>query len=127
MTAKFFPEVATGNGLAAPHSACEALLSKAGVSALTGMSPRTIDNWLSQGLPHLRIGARRCRFDAVEVKAWLRQKFGHQRFGPDPEAQARLAKTREAKARKANSQGVSVTAEVQEVAITQNEVNVQTN
>lgn len=42
-------------------------------------SPRTVDNWLRAGLPHMKLSARMLRIDAAEADAWMREKFGTQR------------------------------------------------
>jgi predicted DNA-binding transcriptional regulator AlpA len=54
---------------------------KKAVAAMLGMSRRTVDNLVAQGCPHLRIGARRLRFDMNEVRSWLTQQFHTQRRG----------------------------------------------
>jgi excisionase family DNA binding protein len=45
------------------------------VAAMLQLSKRTVDTLLSKGMPHLRIGARRVRFDMDEVQKWLKEKF----------------------------------------------------
>ena len=42
-------------------------------------SVRSVDNWLSQGCPHLKIGSRRVRINVVEADQWMRDKFSVQR------------------------------------------------
>jgi excisionase family DNA binding protein len=37
-----------------------------------GIARRTVDNWLQRGLPHLKLGSRRVRFDLREVDEWFR-------------------------------------------------------
>lgn len=52
------------------------------VGALAGgMSVRWVDGQLSIGMPHLKIGNRRVRFDLEEVAAWLKERYGRRRFG----------------------------------------------
>lgn len=36
------------------------------------VSPRTIDNWTRNGLPHLKLSPRMIRFDLGEVLSWMR-------------------------------------------------------
>jgi len=43
------------------------------------LSVRSIDNFLAQGCPHLKLGKRRVRFDMIEVRQWLTDKFHVQR------------------------------------------------
>lgn len=51
------------------------ILSKAGVAKLYKLSTRTVDNLLRKGLPHLKIGNRRCRFVREEVIQWMKEQF----------------------------------------------------
>ena len=44
-------------------------------------SVRTVDGWLAQGLPHLKIGSRRVRINVVEADQWMHSKFSAQRRG----------------------------------------------
>lgn len=46
-----------------------------------GLSRRTIDNWLQRGMPHLKRGARRVRFDLREIEAWLHRECRTVRYG----------------------------------------------
>ncbi len=46
-----------------------------------GLSRRTIDNWLQRGMPHLKLGARRVRFDLREIEAWLHRECRTVRYG----------------------------------------------
>lgn len=58
-------------------------VDKLAVAEIAGMkSTRWVDNQLALGLPHLRMGPRRVRFDKAEVTAWLRQKYAARRIGP---------------------------------------------
>ena len=54
---------------------------KRAVADMLGLSRRTIDNLLRDGCPHLKLGARRVRFDMSEVASWLRERYGCQRLG----------------------------------------------
>jgi hypothetical protein len=49
---------------------------------MTDMSVRWVDLQLPRGMPHLKIGARRVRFDLGEVAQWLKERYGTQRCGP---------------------------------------------
>jgi hypothetical protein len=40
------------------------------------VSRRTITNWLHEGLPHVKTGARSVRIIAVEADEWVRRKWG---------------------------------------------------
>ncbi len=53
--------------------------TKKQVAEFIGLSVRTVDSYLALGLPHLKLGKRRCRFDLAEVKAWLNDNFRVQR------------------------------------------------
>ena len=57
------------------------ITDKRGIEADWNFSLRTIDNLLRQGLPHLKIGKRRCRFSRAEVRAWMTEKFRTVRRG----------------------------------------------
>lgn len=43
-------------------------------------SPRHIDNFLAEGLPHLKIGDRRVRIVVAEADRWMGEQFGVQRL-----------------------------------------------
>lgn len=72
----FAPEVAIGNKLA------EGITDKRGYGQRWHFSPRHVDNLIAQGLPHLKIGARRVRIIVEEADAWMKERFGQQRRGP---------------------------------------------
>jgi phage terminase Nu1 subunit (DNA packaging protein) len=55
--------------------------SKRDVAIMVQMSLRTVDNFVAQGCPHLKIGKRRLRFDMDEVRQWLAETFRTQRRG----------------------------------------------
>lgn len=59
-----------------------AFLTKKEVARLLGFSPRHVCTLMRAGLPHLRFGNRRTRFDAGEVVAWCKKEFGVRRRGP---------------------------------------------
>ncbi len=80
------PDAATSE----PKLAAE-ITDKKGYAHHWQFSVRTVDNLLSDGLPHIKYGARRVRILIPEADAWMRQKFGQQRHGP-----ARATATKEA-------------------------------
>lgn len=51
------------------------------VAAMLGLCRRSVDNLLERGLPHLKFGRRRIRFDMEEVKQWAKREFGTARRG----------------------------------------------
>ncbi|MGA2030466.1 MAG: hypothetical protein ABSG87_10390 [Verrucomicrobiota bacterium] len=53
--------------------------TKRETAAAIQLSIRTLDTYIARGLPHLRLGARRCRFDLQEVKSWLNENYKVQR------------------------------------------------
>jgi hypothetical protein len=65
------PKAATGN----PKLATD-ITDKRGFAARWGFSTRHIDNLLSQGCPHLKIGKRRVRIVIPEADAWMIEQFG---------------------------------------------------
>jgi excisionase family DNA binding protein len=76
------PDAATSNMKLAANDTLRRYGDKADVATMLGMSRRTVDNLLRQGCPHLRLGARRVRFDMAEVRQWLTENFRTQRRGP---------------------------------------------
>lgn len=53
---------------------------KRAVAAMAGMrSVRWVDNMVAAGMPHLKLGTRRVRFDLDEVRQWLKERYGTQR------------------------------------------------
>ena len=73
------PEVAPGISQSA---ASLNLGDKRAVAALAGnMSVRWVDGQLALGMPHLKLGPRRVRFDLGEVREWLKSSYGQQRRG----------------------------------------------
>ena len=70
------PQVAGGNSQSAAL-----ITDKRGYASRWQSSVRTVDNWLSQGCPHLKIGSRRVRIKVPEADAWMRDKFSVQRRG----------------------------------------------
>jgi predicted DNA-binding transcriptional regulator AlpA len=53
--------------------------TKRDVATMLQLSVRTIDSYLAQGMPHLKLGSRRCRFDLAETRTWFKQQFQTQR------------------------------------------------
>lgn len=47
-------------------------IDKRALALRMGIALRTVDNWLQRGLPHLKLGPRRVRFDLREVDEWFR-------------------------------------------------------
>lgn len=77
------PDAATGTKLAATDST--PLGDKAAVGQMAGgFSKRWVDDQMRLGMPHLRLGRRRVRFDMAEVRAWLSEKYHTQRLGAAP-------------------------------------------
>jgi hypothetical protein len=70
------PEAATGDEKLATE-----ITDKKGYARRWQGSPRWIDGLLAQGLPHLKIGARRVRICIPEADAWMREQFHTQRIG----------------------------------------------
>ena len=64
-----------------PKLAAE-ITDKKGFAAHWLFAPRTIDNLLRDGLPHVKYGKRRVRICIPEADEWMRQKFGTQRRAP---------------------------------------------
>jgi len=64
------------------HQSNFKLMRKRDIARLLDVSPRSIDNLLLRGMPHIRFGPKMLRFDPVQVFAWAREKFGARRFGP---------------------------------------------
>jgi predicted DNA-binding transcriptional regulator AlpA len=70
------PEVATGQSSLA---AVQRYGGKKDVASMVQMSVRSVDNFVAQGCPHLKLGKRRVRFDMAEVRQWLSDNFRTQR------------------------------------------------
>ncbi|NBV23382.1 MAG: DNA-binding protein [Proteobacteria bacterium] len=54
---------------------------KRDVASMLVVCPRTVDNLMERGLPHLKLGKRAVRFDMEEVRAWAKREFGSARTG----------------------------------------------
>jgi len=57
------------------------ITDKRGYADRWQFSIRKVDNLLSAGLPHLKIGKRRVRILVPEADAWMREQFSTQRRG----------------------------------------------
>ena len=57
------------------------IVDKRGFAARWKFSLRQIDNFLAQGMPHLKIGKRRVRIMVDEGDAWMKEKFATRRNG----------------------------------------------
>lgn len=68
------PDNATGQtSLASPY------VDKRAYAKRWQGSPRWVDDLISRGLPHLKIGARRVRIEVAEADAWMQEQFRTQR------------------------------------------------
>lgn len=65
----------TVNGNGGGNGSVPRFGTKRDCAALLQLSPRSVENLMKAGLPYLRIGARRTRFDLNEVRAWLTEKY----------------------------------------------------
>ena len=74
------PEAATGSPMLA--TPINVMGDKRAVGALAGgMSVRWVDDQIRRGMPFMKFGKRRVRFDLEEVREWLKEKYGQQRRG----------------------------------------------
>ena len=55
--------------------------SKRDLAAMIGLSVRSVDNYLSAGLPHIALSKRRIKFDLAECRLWFKEKYGARRLG----------------------------------------------
>ena len=82
------PDTATGIKLA-EHDTIPRFGDKRDVGEMAGgFSKRWVDDQLALGMPHLKLGQRRVRFDLAEVREWLRQKYHVQRRAAPQKASA---------------------------------------
>jgi hypothetical protein len=70
------PDAAPGQSKVA-----ENIVDKRGFAARWKFSLRQIDNFLAQGMPHLKIGKRRVRILIDAADAWMNEKFATRRIG----------------------------------------------
>lgn len=76
-------ETATGDPkLAALATDGQPISDKRGYGARWSFSVRMIDHLIADGLPHLKIGARRVRIEVAEADEWMRERYGTRRRGP---------------------------------------------
>jgi excisionase family DNA binding protein len=57
------------------------VLTKKEIADHLRFTPRYIDQLIAQGMPHMKIGKRRCRFFKDEVDQWMRDRFATRRIG----------------------------------------------
>ena len=57
--------------------------TKTDVAALLVCCKRSVDLYMAKGMPHLKLGARKVRFDLDEVRQWAKAEFGVRRIGPE--------------------------------------------
>jgi len=63
----------------APLTNC--LTDKRQMAAILQFSVRHVDNLIAQGMPHLKFGARRVRFNPTEVLTWCNEQYHTRRIG----------------------------------------------
>ena len=63
-----------------PTNHATIITDKDGFARRWGFSRRTVDNFLAQGLPHLKVGTRRVRIVVAEGDAWMRENFATRRL-----------------------------------------------
>jgi hypothetical protein len=61
------------------------IVDKRGFAARWKFSPRHVDNFLAQGMPHYKCGLRRVRIVISEADAWMKEKFSTRRIGKLPQ------------------------------------------
>lgn len=52
----------------------ENLITKQEIATRYNVSGRTVNKWMTEGMPTIRIAYRLVRFDPAQVKAWIDQK-----------------------------------------------------
>jgi hypothetical protein len=57
------------------------IVDKRGFAARWKFSIRQIDNFLAQGMPHLKVGNRRTRILIDEADRWMTERFATRRIG----------------------------------------------
>ena len=85
------PEFKQGDarGTVHPFKPETTITDKRGFGQRWQVTPRTVDNWIAQGMPHFCLGTRRVRISIEEADRWMREQFA----------------TRRRKAHRANSEG----------------------
>jgi hypothetical protein len=81
-TQTFTPQPAEGEPNLAEGESIKQYGNKRDVAAMLKMHVRSVDNFIAQGCPHLKLSARAVRFDLDEVRAWLRDRFQTRRLNP---------------------------------------------
>jgi hypothetical protein len=74
------PDTTTDEPKLAEHDSLK-LGTKRDVASMFQLSPRTIDGLMAAGMPHCKLGLRRCRFDLPAVRQWFIDQYGVQRIG----------------------------------------------
>lgn len=77
------PDADAGNFKSSAHdnNAIAPFGDKRDVARMIKQSVRSVDNHIAAGMPHLKIGKRRCRFDLAAVREWMLAQYGVQRRG----------------------------------------------
>lgn len=55
------------------------LVRKLRIAEILTCSPRQVDNYMAQGMPHHKPSSRKVTFDTEEVLMWYKKQFGVQR------------------------------------------------
>lgn len=54
---------------------CDRLLTKREFATHLGVSLRSVDNYLADGLPHIKLGERTVRIEFRDAMDWVRNRF----------------------------------------------------
>lgn len=65
-----------------PPTAAKPFGDKADVQAMLLCCRRSVDGYMADGMPHLKLGPRKVLFDLDEVREWAKRKFATRRNGP---------------------------------------------
>jgi predicted DNA-binding transcriptional regulator AlpA len=52
--------------------------NKRDVATMLKISVRSVDNYIADGCPVIKLSPRCCRFDLSEVKSWFKTQYGQQ-------------------------------------------------
>jgi len=55
------------------------LVKKPQIAKTLACSPRQVDNYMAQGMPHQKPSPRKVTFDTAEVLKWYKDQYGLQR------------------------------------------------
>lgn len=55
------------------------LVKKPQIAKTLACSPRQVDNYMADGMPHQKPSPRKVTFDSAEVLKWYKDRFGLQR------------------------------------------------